>query len=97
MVFTYILEGKDPVIEPDSTKWVNWYDNHNRTLQINTVNKITVSTVFLGIDHNFDPDSNQPVLFESMIFGGIHDGYTRRYTTWDRAIEGHQELLKLVS
>ena len=35
-----------------------------------------------------------PVLFESMIFGGEHDEYQRRYCTYDEALEGHNNLVK---
>ena len=57
-----------------------------------------VSTVFLHFDHglNFGSplESFAPVLFESMIFGGAHDEYQRRYCTYDEALEGHNNLVK---
>ena len=31
-----------------------------------------------------------------MIFGGEHDQYQERYSTWDEAIEGHKNACKLV-
>ena len=57
-----------------------------------------ISTVFLHFDHglNFGGDTtiHEPVLFESMIFGGEHDEYQRRYCTYDEALEGHNNLVK---
>ena len=47
-----------------------------------------VSTVFLDIDHSFD--DGEPLLFETMIFGGENDGYRYQYLTWDDAVKGHQ-------
>lgn len=44
---------------------------------------VRVSTVFLGLDHF--GRVGEPVLWETMIFGGAHDGYQARYTsrrTW---------------
>lgn len=57
-------------------------------------NGIEVSTVFLGLDHSFN--GGQPILFETMIFGGDEDGYQDRYYTWDEAVIGHLETLKKV-
>ena len=56
-----------------------------------------VSTVFLGLDHNWD--DGPPHLFETMIFfhgGKRHyaDIYQRRYSTWDEALAGHQLVVK---
>ncbi len=47
-----------------------------------------VSTVFLGINHQWKPDE-LPVLFETMVFGGTHDGFTVRYSTLPEAKIGH--------
>lgn len=46
-----------------------------------------VSTVFLGIDHQFG--RGEPVLFETMIFGGPLDGDMYRYGTYEQAERGH--------
>jgi len=34
-------------------------------------------------------------LFETMIFGGEHDQYQVRYSTWDDALNGHQFAVNL--
>lgn len=51
---------------------------------------ITLSTVFLGIDHGWFNDG--PVLFESMIFGGQRDGEQYRYKNIDQAIKFHDKI-----
>lgn len=56
---------------------------------------ITVSTVFLQLDHSFGDE--EPVLFETLVFGGPHDGYMQRYHTWDEAINGHKEVCYLIN
>ena len=53
-----------------------------------------VSTVFLGIDYGFG--AGEPVLFETMIFGGKHDGFQNRYLTWKEAEKGHKKAMELV-
>lgn len=54
--------------------------------------RITVSTIFLVLDHRFTGDG-PPVLWETMIFGGPDDCFTRRYCFADDARAGHQEVL----
>lgn len=53
---------------------------------------ILVSTVFLGLDHAFD---GPPLVFETMIFGGPHDQYQERCSTWEQALEMHLTALAL--
>ena len=58
------------------------------------IDDIFISTVFLGLDHAWDSDI--PVLWETMIFGGEHDQYQERYTSYEDALKGHQTALNLV-
>lgn len=67
----------------------------DRTVRKDNIGEIFISTVFLGIDHSF-LEEGPPVLFETMIFGGDHDGYQARYTNWDDAVEGHGIAMDLV-
>ena len=57
---------------------------------------IFVSTVWLGLNHNFDPDG-EPLIFETMIFGGTHDEDQWRYSTEAEALEGHAAAVLLAS
>ena len=58
---------------------------------------IHISTVFLGIDHNFAPDG-PPILFETMTFGIELDGEdTWRYITWNQAEAGHAAIVERVT
>lgn len=54
--------------------------------------ELLVSTVFLGIDHNFG-DDGPPILYETMIFGGSLEGETRRYCTREDAMACHENVL----
>lgn len=55
--------------------------------------KSSVSTVFLGINHN--PFDGPPMIFETMIFGGRLDHFQNRCSTWDEAEVMHDEAVKL--
>jgi hypothetical protein len=87
----YKLDGKN-VVEcsfDDSLSIIN------RQIARNTFGEVEISTVFLIFDHSYDSD--KPVLFETMIFGGEHDGYQDRYHTYDEALFGHQVACDLVN
>ena len=70
--------------------------NSDRTIQTNTFGEILVSTVFLPFDHSFSDDGN-PILFETLVFGGEHDGYMLRYHTYEEAIRGHDEVCYMIN
>ena len=63
-------------------------------IALDTIDGVTVSTVFLPFDHGFG--EGKPVLFETMVFGGAHDQYQLRYTSMKDALDGHAETVKLV-
>ena len=49
---------------------------------------VEVSTVWLGLNHAFMP-GGPPLIFETLIFGGRHDGELQRYSTESEALAGH--------
>lgn len=51
----------------------------------------TVSTVWMGINHRFGP--GDPLIFETMIFGGEYDSACQRYCTEAEAADGHRRVL----
>lgn len=90
----YILDGKTPV-QVDLLEWAKWFDTADRSVGRTEIGDVSVSTVFLGIDHRNNPDGH-PVLFETMIFGGTHDQYQARCSTWDEAEKQHARAVALV-
>lgn len=55
---------------------------------------VLVSTVYLGLDHSFG--EGPPLIYETMVFGGDHNGDMDRYTTYEEALEGHKRMEKQV-
>ena len=90
----YILEGKKVVPCYDLYKWANWMKNADRKVASDKKGGIMVSTIFLGLDHNFG--QGEPLLFETMVFGGEHDEDMDRYSTWEEAEEGHKCMCERV-
>lgn len=93
----YILEG-DEVRAVDGPTWSIWFENHfaDRVIVCTVVQAdIEVSTVFLGIDHGFGR-TGQPILFETMVFGGLLDEEQVRYATLAEARAGHWTMVERV-
>lgn len=89
----YILDGHKPVPCDDLLKWADWFETADRTvLSTELPGGVRVSTVFLGIDHSF---GGEPLLFETMIFGGPNNQYQDRCSTWREAEKMHAKALKL--
>lgn len=92
----YILEGKKPVKMDDVIEWGKWFETADRTVRKTKIDKDTeVSTVFLGVDHDF-LQTGDPVLFETMVFVKGEGNLGARYTTWDAAEKGHKDFCKVV-
>ena len=95
MMEKYILQGKEPILEPDLMKWGEWFENvKNRTVKKTEIDDIQISTIFLGIDHSFS--GHIPILFETMVFGGTLDQEMDRYSTWEKAEQGHEKMIEKV-
>ena len=98
MMDMYILDGKQIEKTTDVKLWGEFMegDRHvNLTRFEDGLDVITVSTVFLGLDHNMYM-GGQPLLFETLIFGGEHGGFYERYSTWEDANKGHEHIAKSI-
>jgi|SRR6185503_9265685 len=82
------LDGKQPVRVADTLEWARWFEDfEGRRVACDEIGDVRVSTVFLGLDHQYG--DGPPLLFETMVFGGPLDGEMDRYSTWDEAAAGH--------
>lgn len=98
----YILDNNHKPVNAEvfvAAKWME--DNPNRKkvgydeLKDLHGDDVRVSTVFLGLDHAWN--SSIPVLWETMIFGGIHDqAYQERYSSHEDALDGHQKAIDFI-
>ena len=94
----YILNGAgEPERCDDLLMWAQWFEHNDTTrilLQTTLPDDVRVSTVFLGLDHSFG--HGRPLLFETMVFGGPHDGRQERYATRADAAVGHGQMIEKV-
>lgn len=93
----YILdEHGEPHPCEDLLAWGRWMQTADRSVAADEpLPNVRVSTIFLGLDHAFRRGA-PPVLWETMIFGGPHDGYQDRYTSRAEAEAGHRRAVELV-
>lgn len=96
----YILdEERNPVLAASDAQWGAFFgDIEKRTVAKTQVSPdVEVSTVFLGIDHGTGlgyGEDDKPILFETMIFGGKHDQWQWRWSTWNEAVAGHMRAVE---
>jgi len=88
----------DPVPEPDLARWSIWMNSADRHVAKDEIDGVCISTVFLGLDHNYFGEG-LPVLWETMIFShgrswaeGL-DEYQQWYTSLADAKAGHKEAV----
>lgn len=75
-------------------EWAISFTNYCRSIARERIGDCEVSTVFLGMDHSFG--FGPGLYFETMIFGGKHDGYCKRYENYDEATAGHDNIVYLL-
>lgn len=68
----YILDADGaPQPEPSIVAWARWFeDADRRTIAKDEIAGLLVSTIFLGIDHNWS-GVGPPILWETMVFAPL--------------------------
>jgi hypothetical protein len=66
-----------------------------RTVAKTTTPNGEISTVFIGLDHQFG--DGPPLIFETMVFGGTRDGDMVRCTTWEQAEDNHATAIEFTA
>jgi len=93
MTELYFDRGGNPV---EMMEWARLHaDDNIKRVALEEREGISVSTVWLGLNHRLGGDG-PPLIFETMIFGGDHDQDQWRYATEAEALEGHAEAVASV-
>lgn len=91
----YILRDGKPVAA-ELLEWAAFFENpDNRRIDLTVVSDVEISTVFVGIDQGFVKGA-APLLFETRVFGGDDEHLFWRYSTIEKAKEGHLAAVELV-
>lgn len=76
-------------------QWAIAFEYAPHTIRWTKVGKMVVSTVWLGLDHNFG--DGEPIIFETMVFpeeGIYSDLDSNRYSTHEEAVKGHDKMVR---
>ena len=97
----YILDDLGRPMEVDDVLvWGAWFETATRIVEQTVVgDRLLVSTVFLGLNHNYG--TGAPILWETMVFkhngwqGTDFDGdYQQRYSSREKAEQGHRRAIR---
>ena len=94
MIRRYILVDREPVLCPDLVAWGEWMEDEDNVRVASThIGTVWVSTVFLGLDHNWG--RGRPLLFETMAFcGDVGENIEMdRCSTWAEAEAMHRRCV----
>lgn len=101
----YTLDGHTPRPISDEEFWASTntllLSDAERRVGLTMVGEVSISTVFLQLDHAFrwsqgGERPSPPILFETMVFGGRMDMARERYATWEEAEAGHARWVETV-
>lgn len=89
----YILNALgEPQEVKDAVTWAQWFQTADRRLALTEVSPTTrVSTVFLGIDHQWG--NGPPLLWETMVFRDDRGEECVRTSTRQGAMIAHNEMV----
>lgn len=85
----YIEKDGRPVRVEDGKEWNEWCKTTNRLIEKTKVGPVKVVTLFLGLDHLAEGAAGLPLVYETVIDGGVLDGKQWLYATREEAQQGH--------
>jgi len=93
MIKHYILNDDNEAVEATLMEWARFIEDLSKTrVNVDTVGDTRISTVFLGLNHNYA--QGEPHLFETMVFGADGDeNEMERCSTWEQAEEMHKRFV----
>lgn len=90
----YILND-NVVVPAELQAWANWIAHNRVSVALDSIGSAFITTVFTGLDRGYGI-TPQPLIFESMVLGGKYNRLVQRYSTWDQATRGHDELVTML-
>jgi hypothetical protein len=92
----WILDKNGRPVAVDLLTWAKWFGTAERIIAQETIAQNWVSTIFLGIDHNYEPHG-PPILWETMSFGAKRNQDCRRCAgSIEQAEAMHEDMVKAV-
>ena len=78
----------------DTLEWAKDFEKDRKVAREVLPDGKEVSTVFLGLNHNYG--DGPPLIFETMVFSETGEGDLdmERYSTEEQALKGHKEMVE---
>jgi hypothetical protein len=93
----WILDENRIPRQVDLYTWAKWFGEGDRIVRQEWIGNIWISTVFLGLDHNFS-NTGPPILWETMMFSNrknVDQNYmTRCAGSWEQAEAMHEAAVR---
>lgn len=99
--YYYLTDDKE-AIPCEMDKWGRQRDEMRKTntkhVAFEIIDGKEISTVWLGLNHQFNKRDKKPLIFETLVFDEKENEiYGERYSTWQEAEEGHKRAVNWVS
>lgn len=88
----WILNKDHTTTIVDLNEWARWFETADRVVAKTDIDGFHVSTVFIGINHNFGP--GPPHIFETAVFDDKSVIDMERASTWDDALIQHNAMVR---
>ena len=93
-MITYILLGRNAVLEPDALRWLLWTQLVDRRIADVTLDTgVRVSTVFMGIDVGQGLECARFYSKPGISSAARATGVAGRWSTWHQAARGHAQVV----
>jgi hypothetical protein len=89
----YVLDGHKPIRAKSVIEYANCLASDEKQVAKTLFDKTTVSTAFIGFNHASPWNECEPIVFETMVFGGDFDRHCLRYSSWEEAEKGHADIV----
>ena len=93
----YTLDADNNVVPATMEEYIEIWNSPRHIIgKTKPVPGVEVSTVFLALDHSFSNGAHEPLVFETMVFGGDLDGEVERCCTYAQAKNMHTRWVRRV-
>jgi hypothetical protein len=89
----YILDADGQPQPVTPIEWSTWFVAHaaDCTIAVDQIDDVRISTVFIGLDPH--AELGGAWLWETKVFGGVHDGWQINCDSREEALREHAELV----
>lgn len=91
----YVLDNREPYIEPEESRWLWWMQNDNPPLARAQIGQFTVETRFNGMDKS-GLGEPVPLLFETVLSRPGTPNQSRYAATWQDALDRHDRVVNRI-